>query len=55
MIERLVELGHGSAIPKKQLVEQIKKEHADLKKSHVDMFVKECFEKKKLDSKVRDL
>jgi hypothetical protein len=53
VIEKLVELGHGSTIPKKQLAEQIKKDHADLKKGHIETFVKECFDKKKLDSKVR--
>lgn len=56
VIDRLVEIGHGSSIPKKLLQETFKREFSDLKKSHVEVFVKECFKKEKLplDSKVRN-
>lgn len=55
VIDRLIEIGHGSSIPKKQLIELIKSENSLLKKVHVETFVKECFKKEKrpLDSKVR--
>ncbi|TNV87320.1 hypothetical protein FGO68_gene14514 [Halteria grandinella] len=55
VIDRLIEIGHGSSIPKKQLVDLIKSENTLLKKGHVETFVKECFKKEKrpLDSKVR--
>lgn len=54
VIDHLIELGHGLSTSKKQLIELFKKEHQDLKKSHLEVFVKECFEKSKrpLDSKV---
>ena len=50
----LVEHAHASFISKKLLIEEIKAKYIDLKKTHIDAFVKECFEKKKqpLDSKV---
>jgi hypothetical protein len=53
-VNDLVEHAHASFISKKLLIEEIKAKYVDLKKTHIDAFVKECFEKKKqpLDSKV---
>jgi hypothetical protein len=50
----LVYQAHAVSLSKKQLIDDIKSRFNDLKKSHVEAFVKECFEKKKqpLDSKV---
>lgn len=45
VIGNLIEIGHGTTLTKKQLIELLRKEHQDLKKTHVDLFVKECFEK----------
>lgn len=45
VIGNLIEIGHGTTLTKKQLIELLRKEHLDLKKTHVDLFVKECFEK----------
>ncbi len=54
MIDQLSEIAHGTILSKKQLIELIKKEFPDLKKTHIELFVKESFEKQKrpLDSKV---
>ena len=56
VIENLIELGHGTTLSKKQLIDMFKKEFLDLKKTRIDLFVKECFEKQRrpLDSKVSD-
>lgn len=55
VINELLEIGHGTAQSKKILNEIFKKEYSDLKKGHIEVFVKECFEKQKRphDSKVR--
>ncbi len=57
MISDLIEIGHGSVISKKQLIEEVKAKYTDLKKTHLEAFVKECFEKSKRpkDSKVSEL
>lgn len=57
VISDLIDIGHGSVISKKQLIEDIKGKYSDLKKTHVETFVKECFEKARrpLDSKVRTI
>jgi hypothetical protein len=55
VISDLVQHGHATVISKKQLIEDIKVKYSDLKKSHIETFVRECFEKQKrpADSKVR--
>jgi hypothetical protein len=55
VVHDLVVTAHATSFSKKQLIEDIKSRFGDLKKTHVEAFVKECFDKKKqpLDSKVR--
>ena len=47
VINELLEIGHGTAQSKKILNEIFKKEYSDLKKGHIEVFIKECFEKQK--------
>ncbi len=45
VITDLISYGHATQLSKKQLIDEIKLKYPDLKKTHVDTFVKECFEK----------
>jgi hypothetical protein len=54
VIADIISFSHATQLSKKQLIEDIKVKYPELKKTHVDTFVKECFEKQKrpADSKV---
>ena len=54
VITDIISYGHATQLSKKQLTEDIKSKYPDLKKTHVETFVKECFEKQRrpADSKV---
>jgi hypothetical protein len=47
VVHDLVHSAHATSFSKKQLIEDIKSRFSDLKKTHVEAFVKECFDKKK--------
>ena len=55
VIADIISSSHATQLSKKQLIEDIKVKYPELKKTHVETFVKECFEKQKMpaDSKVR--
>lgn len=46
-IRDIIEMGHGIQGSKKQLIDMIRQRFPDLKKSRVDTFVKECFDKER--------
>jgi hypothetical protein len=54
VLDKLIEIGHGSTLTKKELLAAFRQENAMLKSNHIQTFVKECFDKEKrpLDSKV---
>jgi hypothetical protein len=54
VIADIISFSHATQLSKKQLIEDIKGKYPELKKTHVDTFVKECFEKQRrpADSKV---
>lgn len=45
VIGDIISTSHATQLSKKQLIEDIKGKYPELKKTHVDTFVKECFEK----------
>ena len=45
VITDLISYSHATSVSKKQLIEDIRGKYPDLKKSHIESFVKECFEK----------
>ena len=47
VVNDLVYQAHATSFSKKKLIEDIKSRFKDLKKTHLEAFVKECFEKKK--------
>lgn len=47
VVNDLIIQAHATSLSKKQLIDDIKLRFTDLKKTHVDAFVKECFDKKK--------
>ena len=57
VITDIISFSHATQLSKKQLIEDIKGKYPELKKTHVDTFVKECFEKQRrpADSKVSKL
>jgi nucleoid DNA-binding protein len=45
VISDLVFFSHATVLNKKELIEDIRGKYPDLKKTHIESFVKECFEK----------
>ena len=54
IVNELVPFAHATSLSKKQLIDEIKARYPELKKTHIENFVKDTFEKAKrpLDSKV---